>query len=164
MKVTALIKQLTEFLVMNPQHNDDEVYSPNGSPIIGIGLGSTPGIKLGDNYHPTYAQKSSSEYFTSMFIIAGIPVLDKVALMNQYWPRAYVPTVMENPWWFIKTHVGWVKIGWRKRVIEIDWSDTFIRVEVTQDDVTKSSTMVHAWTEEKAIEYLKALTPFMQKS
>ena len=62
-----------------------------------------------------------------------------------------------DPWWLVRTSRGLIKIGWRKRVINIDWSDTNLRVIVTPDDVTKSVVMVHAWSEEKAVEYLKAL-------
>ena len=79
--------------------------------------------------------------------------------MNQYWPRTenYWDLVFKNPWWLIKTEFGLIRIGWRKRVITIDWSDTDVRKIITEDDTTKEEHMVHAWTVEKAVEYLKAL-------
>lgn len=64
---------------------------------------------------------------------------------------------LQNPWWLIQVPQGIIQIGWRKRVISIDWSGTSFRGIITEDNVTKSDTMVHAWSEEKAIEYLKAL-------
>ena len=63
-----------------------------------------------------------------------------------------------SPAWLVKTSYGLIQIGWRKRVIAIEWSDTPIRTIVTDDNVTKSDTMVHAWSEETALKYLKALT------
>lgn len=104
------------------------------------------------------------EEATAIFTLAGIPVLKTWELMNDYWPRAYVKEIMESPWWLVKTPLGLVKIGWRKRVISISWEDTTIRKVVTTDDVTKDSTMVHAWDTGKAIEYLKALATEIPKT
>jgi len=64
------------------------------------------------------------------------------------------------PWFMVTTPVGRIKIGWRKRVINIDWSDTKIRVrgeEITEDDVTKGKDYIHAYGYEKAAEYLAKL-------
>lgn len=52
-------------------------------------------------------------------------------------------------------------IGWRKRVIQIDWKDCDVKLDVTADDVTKDDFNVHAWSTEKAVEYLKALAPYL---
>jgi hypothetical protein len=65
-------------------------------------------------------------------------------------------TYHPDPWWLVRTPAGLVQIGWRKRVINIDWSDTDVRTVVTSDDVTKTETYVHAWSEAKALEYLSA--------
>ena len=113
------------------------------------------------------------EEVDSLFRLARIPVLCAWEMANQYWPRAipadwtnqsdvaaylhYAKLREASPWWLVKTHVGLILIGWRKRVIHIDWMDTTIRATVTQDDVTKSPSMVHAWTTLKALEYLTAL-------
>ncbi|MCA8938234.1 MAG: hypothetical protein KDB07_00370 [Planctomycetes bacterium] len=50
-----------------------------------------------------------------------------------------------------------VRIGWRKRVVEIDWSDTPVRRLVGKDDVTKTETLIHAWSVGKVVEYLSEL-------
>lgn len=104
-------------------------------------------------------EKMSKENVESIFILAGVKILGIWRLENQYWPRCegYDRVRAESPWWLIKTREGMIKIGWRKRVISIDWSDTGLCRYPTKDDTTMTSSMVHAWTVEKAIEYLKAL-------
>ena len=99
----------------------------------------------------------NEEKVKALFLLAGIEVLKLWKLENKYWPSAYVDMIMANPWWLVRTPFGLVEIGDRKRVTNIDWSDTDIRVVVTEDDVTKNETMVHAYSDEKIIEYLKAL-------
>lgn len=99
----------------------------------------------------------TEEKVKALFLLAGIQILNMWKLENKYWPKAYVDMIMNNPWWLVKTPLGLIEIGDRKRVTNIDWSDTSIRKVITEDDVTKDDTMVHAWTDEKIIEYLKAL-------
>jgi hypothetical protein len=99
----------------------------------------------------------TEEKVKALFLLADIKVLKLWKLENKYWPSAYVDMIMANPWWLVKTPLGLIEIGNRKRVVNIDWSDTSIRKVITEDDVTKDNTMVHAWTDEKIIEYLKAL-------
>lgn len=60
-------------------------------------------------------------------------------------------------WLSVATKIGMVKIGWRKRVINIDWSETDVRRVISSDDVTKDNTMIHAWGTAKAKEYLAEL-------
>lgn len=101
--------------------------------------------------------KSRWAKWEAMFTLANIEVLNSWEIPNQCWPQAYMKLRAENPWWLIQVPQGIIQIGWRKRVISIDWSGTSFRGIITEDNVTKSDTMVHAWSEEKAIEYLKAL-------
>ena len=109
----------------------------------------------------------------ALFTLAGIEILSVWRLPNGYWPEVlpddwsdqrqvsdflrYAEIRASSPWWLVKTHAGLVKIGWRKRVINIDWSDTAIRAIITEDDVTKTETLVHAWSDLKAVEYLQKL-------
>lgn len=99
------------------------------------------------------------EEATSLFTLAGIPVIRTWDLSNRYWPVCadYLQLRADNPWWLMQTHVGLIEIGWRKRVIAVDWSDTPVRVIVTKDNVTVSETNVHAWSMEDALKYLKVL-------
>jgi hypothetical protein len=100
------------------------------------------------------------EYAKALFLLAGIEVLAMYRLENEYWPLTpdYEKERRESPWWLVKTSFGLIKIGWRKRVISIDWSDTaFRRLNLTKDDVTKTETSVHAYSYIKALEYLTSL-------
>ncbi len=63
------------------------------------------------------------------------------------------------PWLVVTTSRGPITIGWRKRVISIDWSqlDT-LRWPADElfpnEDVTKHDHLIHAYGYEKATEYL----------
>lgn len=64
-----------------------------------------------------------------------------------------------NPWWLVEIPgVGVLKLGWRKRVIEIDWSRTGVSVSqdrITEDNVTYHDRgSIHAWGYDKAIAHL----------
>lgn len=98
----------------------------------------------------------------ALFLLAGFNAKAFHELPNGYWPDAYVELRRENPWWLVMTDLGAIKIGWRKRVISISWSDTALRKEITSDDVTKDSALVHAWSVVKALEYLTALRRELQ--
>ncbi len=65
------------------------------------------------------------------------------------------------PWFVVTTSVGRIKIGWRRRVISIDWTET--QGTKTSDelfaaeDVTKDARGIHAWSVEKAKAYIAAI-------
>ena len=115
-------------------------------------------------FHSTYdyddldhRHHSKWEFFAALFTLADIKVLNVWELANCYFPPVFVVGRTNTPWWLVKTEVGLIKIGRRKRVWVIDWEDTPIRKIITSDEVTKNETIVHAWTEEKLLEYLKVL-------
>lgn len=97
------------------------------------------------------------EEVTLLFREAGFDVSNYKPIENQYWPESYTELRNANPWWLVTTQFGEVKIGWRKRVISIDWEKTLIRGEVTSDNVTKDSDLVHAYSMGDALEYLTEL-------
>lgn len=78
------------------------------------------------------------------------------AVKNEYGSEDY------NGYWFILTTAeGDIKIGWRKRVIQIEWLQNYKQFKFNdeKEDVTKefssSERYIHAWSVGKAIEYLK---------
>lgn len=97
---------------------------------------------------------------SAFFELAGIPITKMYRLENAYWPDHpdYAERRALNPWWLVMTPYGPIKIGYRKRVISINWEDTPTRVIVTEDNVTKEETLVHAWGTMKCLEYLIALS------
>ena len=69
------------------------------------------------------------------------------------------------PWFIVTTKAGRIKLGWRKRVIEIDWSDSICKTTAKElfpeENVTKGDFenpfYIHAWGLEKAQEYINNL-------
>lgn len=86
--------------------------------------------------------------------LSGIKFDKTWEMANNYWPDAYAENRNNSPWLLVRTPRGMIYLGWRKRVIEINWSDTDIRQIITEDDVTKGDYLVHAWGIVKALEYL----------
>ena len=105
----------------------------------------------------------SREEVTSILTLAGLKPERMWELANGYWPDAPTYDDVRTSWWLAQTSIGLVRLGWRKRVIEIDWNETGIKATVTEDDVTKGSTVVHAYSQAKAVEYPTRLREAAQK-
>lgn len=82
---------------------------------------------------------------------------------NEYCGKACCIT---KPWAIVTTPKGHFKIGWRKRVINIDWTESIVGgsgeelfpdEEVTKSSKYEQSRLIHAWGWDKAVEYLKRL-------
>ena len=95
----------------------------------------------------------------ALLTLAGSEPVAVHELANKYWPDcdAYAQIRRDNPWWLVLTKAGPVVIGWRKRVISINWEGTTVRGKMTTDDTTSELDYCHAWTYEKAVEYLSTL-------
>lgn len=78
-------------------------------------------------------------------------------------PNEYCRCFLCTPWYEVRSpgYKGFIKVGWRKRVIVLDWSANGALLWATLDDVTKGPNFVHAWGYAKMSEYLKALLPSM---
>ena len=65
------------------------------------------------------------------------------------------------PWIIVTTNKGRIKLGWRKRVINLDWSESDIKIKAEvlfkEEGSTKGNQYIHCWGEDKAFEYLKKL-------
>ncbi len=72
-------------------------------------------------------------------------------------PNGYYADDIE-PWYKVTTSKGPITIGWRKRVISIDWSESDVDIPAhvlfPEEDVTKYDNLIHAWSYDKAKEYL----------
>ena len=85
-------------------------------------------------------------------------------------PNGYCPDwcCRHLPWFIVTTQIGRFKIGWRKRVILIDWSET-IGTKTSDElfkaeDVTKDTHMIHAWNLENAKRYVESIVASACKS
>jgi hypothetical protein len=67
----------------------------------------------------------------------------------------------DRPWFVVTTSIGPITIGWRKRVLSIDWSDTSVTKSAQDlfpgEDVTKGEKSIHAWGYGKARQYISVL-------
>lgn len=77
-------------------------------------------------------------------------------------PNKYCSYDKCAPWFRVETEVGTITIGWRKRVISINWSEAFHNNKdiihlFEKEDVTKGHHSIHAWGWDKATEYLSKL-------
>lgn len=111
----------------------------------------------------TSLPKPDKDYFAAIFLLAGISVTKWYELPNEYWPDSYTDLRAKHPWQLALTPHGPIKIGWRKRVISIDWEDTQARLLVTDDEVTKNETLVHAYNYIDAVKYLQKLADELRR-
>jgi hypothetical protein len=74
-------------------------------------------------------------------------------------PNEYSTYEKFEPWFLVKHPLGTLKIGWRKRVLQIDWSGTGIPIfdEFRDEKTTHNTTFIHAHNLEKAADYLKII-------
>ena len=91
----------------------------------------------------------------------------------QHIPNEYchdiIHCTMCADWFNVNTRWGNIKIGWRKRVINIDWSGLKNPSKINgyelfkDEDTTKSNDSVHAWGWEKCTDYLTAIRETLEK-
>lgn len=97
-------------------------------------------------------------------IVLRAEIIDK--LTNCFIDPIYVKQIPSEyssndfiPWLIVTTSKGPIKIGWRKRVINIDWSESNIQDTdlFPDEDVTKGERYIHAWSYEDAKRYVGIL-------
>lgn len=68
---------------------------------------------------------------------------------------------VHKPWLVVTTSRGRITIGWRKRVISIEWTGSEVKHKADDlfptEDTTKGEMLIHAWGLEKAREYLEKI-------
>ena len=101
--------------------------------------------------------------------VAAIAANQRTELVSLFPQPIFVETIPNGycsqaccsgyPWYIVTTTRGRVKIGWRKHVIEIDWTDSTVRQSAEelfpQEDVTRIGCMIHAWGLGNAREYVR---------
>ncbi len=92
------------------------------------------------------------------FFAAGLQTDFMLEIPNEYCGPRCCP---HKVWLKVYTNVGIFKVGWRKRVIHLEWTDTNIQLTAKQlfpnEDVTKVEKMIHCYGMEKMGVYIKKL-------
>jgi len=110
--------------------------------------------------HPEFGSKKKKvrDVFAGMFYDAGLGPIFMEEMPNQY---SDDPFYLTSPWFKVTSRIGHIIIGDRKRVTSIDWSGTTVEKSASElfpnETVTRFGREVHAWTDKKAVEYLKVL-------
>jgi hypothetical protein len=106
-----------------------------------------------------YNERTQLEEFQNIFPgVYDLKDLKFVAIKNEYCSCEKC-----KPWFMVETPDGCVKIGWRKRVISIEWLDSYkdFSEKFEDQNVTKgfghcgNERFIHAWNIEDAAAYLK---------
>ena len=124
-----------------------------------IGEGDEGFFNIWTFYHGVCNRKHLTEteeqQFRKIFEDAGFEDIR----MNQT-PNQYCRCHRCAPWFNVNSTLGTILIGWRKRVINIEWNGLFegkapdLSHLFKEEDVTKWETGIHAWGWEAAQEYL----------
>jgi hypothetical protein len=102
------------------------------------------------------AERRMMAFYREVLDEAGYGMWLSTPIPNEYWPD-------DAPWCLVRGPKGSLKIGWRKRVLNIDWAGLNQGAKLDADklfpgeNVTKGDTYIHAWGKEKAVEYLRVL-------
>lgn len=105
--------------------------------------------------------KEQFDKFNYTLLLSDFKVKRHFELVNGYhgWSRE-----IWYPWYLFETDVGLIKIGWRKRVISVDWESTGIKwTRPIDPDVTAGETFFHAYSYDKLYEYMKLLRGALTK-
>src|SRR5262245_23876668 len=86
-------------------------------------------------------REDSRDEIESIVKLSGFKMLHMWELVNQYWGDYPGNDSVRTPWWLVMTEIGPIRIGRRKRVIEIDWNACAARAIVTEDEVTKEKAL-----------------------
>ena len=112
------------------------------------------------NERPDLQEKRDKERMDMHLIFenAGLDPVHMRPIENGYCGG---PCCIHIPWFIVTSELGPIKIGWRKRVINIDWSDSDVPHNGQEffegENTTTGDSYVHAWSDEKASAYLKTL-------
>lgn len=95
---------------------------------------------------------------TELFKLAGFDTIHVETIDSQYCSES---CCYKFPWIIVTTQKGRIKLGWRKRVINLDWSESEIKSTGKElfegENTTTGERYIHCWSKDKAIEYLRKL-------
>lgn len=104
------------------------------------------------------AQQKKAELTQAFRDLFGGRALYMSETPNQYCRQSCCVMI---PWFKAVTSLGVITLGWRKRVISIDWSESEVKATAQElfpdENVTKEGRLIHAWGYDKAKEYIDKL-------
>lgn len=109
------------------------------------------------NLDPEVREKAKKERDEILALFSGRTIFVEET-KNEYLIEPYAKYY---PWLIVTTSKGRIKIGWRKRMLNINWEDSIIKESAEElfpdEDVTKFDKTIHAWGYDKAKEYIDLL-------
>jgi hypothetical protein len=106
----------------------------------------------------TDKRNDHAEELENLFKSAGFDPIYVKTINNEYCGKA---CCYKYPWIIVTTRKGNIKLGWRKSVMNLDWSDSDINVDGNEifkyEKGTRGTNYIHCWGKDKAVEYLKKL-------
>lgn len=92
---------------------------------------------------------------------AGFEIKGCYEIQNEYWPlhESYKTLRKEHPWYIILTQYGMLKMGPRKKVVELSWDTIDCKVEdcITEENVTGGYQFFHSWNVDQFLNSAKLL-------
>jgi len=133
-----------------PNLNDEEL-----AHVVHEAIGKVSGIVKwkGNISSPVELERAAQERMALLGCFPGVIYAEAI-------PNGYCSDYCcrHLPWFIVTTSIGHFKIGWRKRVIHLDWEKTQVTKSADElfphENTTKSGRMIHAWSLEKAREYV----------
>jgi hypothetical protein len=115
-----------------------------------------------------YQEKKIRDEFFEVIRKAGVTTAILHPVANQYCPCELCSSwfIVETPYTPISESLKGLMIGWRKRVINIQFDHScidFMKL-FPEEDVTKGLNYIHAWGYEKAQEYLRKIFDTLKNS
>lgn len=112
------------------------------------------------------AKELMIERLKAIFLLAGIELLSFHQLPNNYCGDNCCP---HRPWGLAETKYGLIKIGWRKRVISIEWpKEANINgkdiLPKGEEWITSWESGIHAYGWAKAVEYLTVFVQLAERA
>ena len=119
------------------------------------------------------AKIATRDLFIQRFRDAHLDPVFVEEIPNGYWGPDH-PAGVESPWYVITSKIGRIRIGWRKRVVEINWSDSILKPLIATREAigskifsdvkarTVGDTFVHCWTDTEIVHSLIRLYTYVR--
>lgn len=154
-----------DYLKSTPEENAIKYMVPEAEKLLNI-------VRRQDRMLDPVVQQAEKDTKSSIAKAFGNNIIFTETVPNGYWgPES--PWSVGDPWYRVTTTIGHLIVGWRKRVIHLDWKDTVLRSRNVEgritrpppsgqevfpnEDVTRLETGIHAWGYDKLTEYVQTL-------